>query len=243
MMKKFNNPGFALLLLVSFPVEPVLADASLQYLIETSSTHLHNRPDNFTALLNRAKHYLRLNKNSLALSDIKAAEGFSDDIETAYLSGLYFVAENQYQNAVLAFSKYLTRYPVHTPSIHGRAKANKQLGLTERSIWDYQYLLSVSKKHSPDYYLELSTLESTVEPYGIYMALKTLDRGMENLGLLVSLQTPAIALEISRNDFEQALARHETLKPWLGETPQWQNRHQQISENLIAETIKKGSTN
>jgi hypothetical protein len=70
------------------------------------------------------------------------------------------------------------------------------------------------------------------------MALKTLDRGMENLGLLVSLQTAAIVLEINRNDFQQALARHETLKPWLGETPLWKNRHKQLSENILTEAVK-----
>lgn len=241
--KRYGNLGVALLLLTSLPAQPILADAALQDLIEISSTHLQVRPDSFTALLNRAKCYLRLNQNALALNDIKTAEGFSDDIETAYLLGEYFVAEKQYQNAVLAFSKYLTRYPAHTPSIHGRAIANNRLDLTDRSIRDYQHLLSVSKNHSRITIPDLSWLEASIEPYGIYMEHKTLDRGMENLGLLASLQILAIELEIRKNDFKQALARHEILKPWLGNMPRRKNRHRQISEKLSAETIKKDSSN
>jgi len=96
--------------------------------------------------------------------------------------------------------------------------------------------LSVSSKPSPDYYLELARLESTRVPCGLQLALKSLDRGIARLGPLVSLQSAAIDFEIERGDYRQALARHETLRPWLGKTSQWQYRHRQLAEKLSVTT-------
>ncbi|MCP4335056.1 MAG: hypothetical protein GY785_20570 [Gammaproteobacteria bacterium] len=142
------------------------------------------------SISNKATHHMHC-------KDIEAAERFSDQIEVAYVLGLYFVAEDQHQQAIHAFGQYLTRFPVFTPAIYGRAKAHAKLGLIELSIRDYQYLLSASKEHSPDYYLELARLESTLEPYGLHLALRSLDRGIESLGLLVSLLMAALSSNCS----------------------------------------------
>ena len=162
-------------------------------------------------------------------------------IEVSYLLGLYFVAEQQHQQAIGAFGDYLARYPGHTPAIQARAKAYEKLGETEKSIYDYQYLLGVGREPSPDYYIELARLESALVPCGLLLALKSLDRGIARLGPLVSLQSAAIDYEIDRGNYPQALARHETLRPWLGKTSQWQDRQRQLSEKLSSST--SGSIN
>jgi tetratricopeptide (TPR) repeat protein len=218
------------LMLAVLPVEPALAHASLSELIEYTTDLLSGKPDNPGALLERAKLQLKQGNNALALSDIKAAERSSDAVDVAYVLGLYFLAEAQQQQAIDAFGKYLGRYPGFTPAIHLRAKTYAALGQTEMSIGDYQYLLSVSKMPSPDYYLELARLQSTLQPGGIQMALKSLDRGMENLGLLVSLQAAAIEFELQRKAYSMALARHETLQPWLGNTQRWKLREKTLLE-------------
>jgi tetratricopeptide (TPR) repeat protein len=233
-MKNLKRILFVLMpLLSAFSVEPAFAHASLNELIEYTTDLVGSKPGNPRALLRRARLHLRQGNASHALKDIEAAERFSDHIEVAYILGLYFVAEDQHQEAIHSFSQYLTRFPVFTPAIHGRAKAYAKLELIDLSIRDYQYLLSVSKEHSPDYYLELARLESTLEPYGIHLALKSLDRGIESLGLLVSLQTEAIKFELLRKDYSAALVRHETLEQWLGKTPQWQMRKKQLSDRSL----------
>jgi hypothetical protein len=78
-------------------------------------------------------------------------------------------------------------------------------------------------------------LQSTLEPGGIRLALKSLDRGIENLGLLVSLQAAAIEYEMQRKAYRMALARHETLRPWLGNTEQWKLRQQQLAAKLLTQ--------
>jgi len=223
-------------LLSAVSAEGVLAHASLDELIEYSSNLIRRQPDNPQALLNRARIELKQGDHAGALSDIEAAERLSDRIEVSYLRGLYFVAREQPQQAIDAFGDYLARYPGHTPSIHGRAKVYEKLGQTEKAIYDYQYLLGVSSKPSPDYYLELARLESTLVPCGLQLALRSLDRGIARLGPLVSLQAAAIDFEIERGDYRQALARHETLRPWLGTTSQWQDRHRQLAEKLSSTT-------
>jgi tetratricopeptide (TPR) repeat protein len=227
-MKAIKILTLTLLLLPVLPAGPALAHASLDELIEYTTGLLSGKPDNPGTLLDRARLQLKQGNNALALSDIEAAERSSDAVDVAYVRGLYFLAEKQQQQAIDAFGKYLGRYPGYTPAILNRAKTYATLGKTELSIRDYQYLLSVSKVHSPDYYLELAQLESTLEPCGIHMALKSLDRGMENLGLLVSLQAAAIEFELERKAYRMALARHETLKPWLGNTPQWKARQKEL---------------
>jgi tetratricopeptide (TPR) repeat protein len=235
-MKNVKRILFALVLLLSaFSVEPAFAHASLDELIEYTTELVGSKPGNSRALLHRARLHLKQGDAAHALKDIEAAERFSDHIEVAYVLGLYFVAEDQQQEAIQEFSQYLTRFPVFTPAIYGRAKAHAKLGLIELSIRDYQYLLSVSKEPSPDYYLELARLESTLEPYGIQLALRSLDRGIESLGLLVSLQAEAIKFELLRENYSAALARHETLEPWLGQTPQWKMRKEQISARSVVD--------
>ncbi len=234
-MNNLKNILFTLVLLLPvFSVEPAFAHSSLDELIEYSTGLVDSTPGNSRALLKRARLHLKQGNASHALKDIEAAERFADHIEVAYVLGLYFVAEDRQEEAIHAFSEYLTRFPVYTPAIHGRAKAYAKLGLIELSIRDYQYLLSVSKEHSPDYYLELARLEATLEPQGLQLALRSLDRGIENLGLLVSLQTQAIKFELLRKDYSAALARHETLEPWLGKTAQWQMRKKQLSDRFTA---------
>ena len=233
-MKSLKILSLTLGVLLALQAGPTLAHASLDELIEYTSDLVNRKPDDPEILLNRARLRLKQGNTELALSDIKAAEAYADQADTAYVLGLYFVAEAQHRLAIDAFGKYLSRYPGYTPAILGRAKAHAALGQTDLSIRDYQYLLSVSKVHSPDYYLELARLESRLEPYGIHMALKSLDRGMENLGLLVSLQAAAIEFELERKAYHMALARHETLRPWLGKTEQWKLRWQQLSARSLA---------
>jgi tetratricopeptide (TPR) repeat protein len=234
-MKTLKILTLAFLLLAVLPVEPVLAHASLSELIEYTTDLLSSAPDNPATLLDRAKFRLKQGENALALSDIKAAEHSSDAVNVAYVRALYFLAEDRPQQAIDAFGKYLGRYPGFTPAIHARARIYASLGQTELSIRDYQHLLSVSKVPSPDYYLELARLQSTLEPGGIRLALKSLDRGIENLGLLVSLQAAAIEYEMQRKAYRMALARHETLRPWLGNTEQWKLRQQQLAAKLLTQ--------
>ncbi len=231
------------LLLSALSVGPAVANASLDELIEYTTSLVGSEPGNPETLLKRARLHLKQGNTSLALKDIEAAERYSDHVEVAYILGLYFIAEDQQHKAVDAFSEYLARYPVYTPAIYARAKANAKLGFTELSIRDYQYLLSVSKLHSPDYYLEIARLEATLEPYGIYLALRSLDRGIESLGLLVSLQKEAIKFELLREDYSAALARHESLEPWLGKTQQWEIRKKELADKLLAVGDLAGASN
>lgn len=235
-MKNLKKILFTLVLLLPvFSVEPAFAHSSLDELIEYTTDLVDSAPGNSRALLNRARLHIKQGNASHALKDIEAAERLSDHVEVAYVLGLYFIAEDQHQEAINAFSQYLTRFPAFTPAIYGRAKAYAKLELIELSIRDYQYLLSVSKEHSPDYYLELARLESAVEPQGLHQALRSLDRGIASLGPLVSLQAEAIKIELLLKDYSSALARHETLEPWLGKTAQWQMRKKQLSDRSLVD--------
>ena len=232
---KLRRVACALLLLTAACLEPVQAHGSLDELLEHFSQLISGEPDDYKSLLDRAKIQLRQGNKEHAFNDIRAAAEISDETEVAYVLGLYHIAGNDQQAAVAAFSAYLARYPDHIPSIHNRARCHNALGLTAQSVSDYEHLLNTSKQHSPDYYLELARVQSSIETDGIDQALKSLDRGMKKLGILVSLQNEAIRFEINRGNYRQAMARHETLKPWLGKTSPWLLRQKQLSANLAPE--------
>lgn len=236
-----KNTYLPALLLFVFSVsclDPLQAHGSLGEMLQQFSQKILRQPKNHASLLDRARIYLKQGNTTQAYNDIQSAAKISDTVEVAYVLGLYHIVENDCQSALAAFSSYLTRYPVHIPAIHNRAKCHAELGMTAQSISDYERLLNTSKLHSPDYYLELARVLSAVETGGIELALKALDRGMTELGTLVSLQSAAIQYEIDRRNYRMALARHETLKTWLGHTPQWRLRQKQLSQNLIAEADK-----
>lgn len=217
-------------------LDSLQAHGSFDELLDHFSQKILRKPENHKSLLDRAKIYLKQGDTARAFNDIQAAAEISDTVEVAYVLGLYHVAENDNQAAVAAFSNYLGRYPDHIPAIHNRAKCHTALGLTARSVSDYEKLLNSSKQHSPDYYLELARVQSSIETGGIELALKSLDRGIKELGILVSLQGAAIQYETNRGNYRMAMARHQTLKPWLGKTSQWQLRQKQLLQNLTAES-------
>jgi tetratricopeptide (TPR) repeat protein len=233
-MKKFTTIICAITLSMAACIEAASADATLDDLLQHASEQISGLARNHDHFLNRAELQIRDGNLMAALNDIEAAEKISDGVEVAYVYGLYLVASEDYLSAVGAFSDYLARYPGHTDSIHRRARAHTTLGLTDQAIWGYQYLLNVSQAPSPDYYLDLARLEALSASCGIESAIKTLDRGMAKLGLLVSLQTAAIQYETERGNYQYALERLLTLKPWLAKTPDWQLRHEQLTERLSA---------
>lgn len=216
-------------------LDPLQAHGSHEEMLQQFSQKIVRQPENHASLLDRARVFLRQGNPAQAYRDIQSAAEISDTIEVAYVLGLYHVAENDCRFALAAFSSYLTRYPDHIPAIHHRAKCHAELGMTAQSVSDYEQLLNTSKQHSPDYYLELARVHFSAETGGIELALKSLDRGMTELGTLVSLQTAAIQYEVIRGNYRRAMARHETLKPWLGKSSQWQIRQKQLSQNLMAE--------
>lgn len=230
--------AFVLFVFSASNLDSLQAHGSFDELLQHFSQKIFHQPENHSSLLDRARVYLKQGNTALAYNDIQAAAEISDTIEVAYVLGLYHAAENDCQSAVAAFSSYLNRYPYHIPAIHNRAKCHAALGLTAQSVSDYEYLLDTSKQHSPDYYLELARVQSSVETGGIEPALKSLDLGMMELGILVSLQTAAIQYEINRGNYGMAMVRHETLKPWLGKTSQWRLRQKQLSRNLTTEVNK-----
>jgi len=232
---KVTGFRFGVILLVFSCSGSVLAHGTHTDLIQKATFEIKRRPGDHAGWLDRAQLHIKQGDVTAGFNDIKVAETIAGEIEVAYVLGLYHVAIHHYAAAVKAFSQYLTRYPEHTASIYNRARAHKELGIVTAAISDYRYLLSVSNRPSPDYYLELARIESSVSPDGTILALKTLDRGIDKLGLLVSLQAVAIEYELSRKNYKKALARHESLKPWLGKTDKWLQRLKQLQQSLLTD--------
>ena len=229
------KPGYLIIAAALLPnpgMTTALAHGTHDELLEGVTREVVAQPENHKILLARARLHLKQGNTSLAIVDIEAAEKVAGAAEAAYVRGLYYFEVCNYQAATEAFSAYLLRYPGHIPSLLNRARANKQAGRINAAIDDYAKLLELSIHPAPDYYLEMARIEAEVKPGGIDHALSTIDRGIEKLGPLVSLQSVAIQYELDRKNYYQALLRHESLRPWIGHTAQWKQRHKQLSGNL-----------
>jgi tetratricopeptide (TPR) repeat protein len=239
---KHYSPGFtatiALLLGMSCNVTALAHDTIDEKLRQTSSD-LSQDPLDQAVWLERAWLYLKHGDLDLARADIETAEMLAGDHEAAYLTGLYHLAKNDYPAAIEGFSQYLRRYPYHIPSLHKRARAHGKLQLTKQAIDDYQALIDISQKPSPDYYLELAAIEATLEADGLERALKSLNRGIDRLGPLVSLQNVAIGYDIARADYRSALRRHQSIQPWVGNTARWIRIQTQLADKLQAQNSGK----
>ncbi len=225
----------ALLLCMSCNVT-VQANETIDERLRQASNELSLNPLDQAVRLERASLYLEHGDLDLAVADIETAEMLGGDQEAAYVAGLYHLAKNDYPAAIEAFGEYLRRYPDHIPSLHKRAITYRDLQFTKQAIDDYQTLIGISQKPSPDYYLELAAIEATIEANGLERALKSLDHGIDRLGPLVSLQHVAIGYDMTRGDYRSALRRQQSIQPWVGNTPRWLRLQKQLTDKLRTQT-------
>jgi tetratricopeptide (TPR) repeat protein len=212
-----------------------LAHDTIDEQLRQASSELSSNPLDLAVRLERASLYLRHGDLDLAVADIEIAEMLGGHQDAAYVVGLYHLAKNDYPAAIQAFGEYLRRYPDHIPSLHKRAIAYGNLQLSKQAINDYQTLIGISKKPSPDYYLELAAIEATLKAGGLERALTSLNRGIDRLGPLVSLQNVAIGYDMARADYRGALQRHQSIQPWIGNTQRWITLEKQLTDKLTAQ--------
>ena len=89
------------------------------------------------------------------------------------------------------------------------ARVFAKLKQTETSVKYFTDAIAISPQDSAEIYLERA--ETLVSAGKIDDALNGLDEGTEKFGGLVTLQTAAINLEVTRKNYDAALARLEKL--------------------------------
>jgi len=108
----------------------------------------------------------------------------------------------------------------------GRARVLVKLGQRTAAIADFRRGLELLADPAAENFLEFA--ESLKAGGETNEALRTLDRGIKKLGPITSLQNPAIEFELSRKNYDGALARINSVLPELLRKENWLARRGDI---------------
>jgi tetratricopeptide (TPR) repeat protein len=213
--------GFLCLLTLSALATSAAAHPGMHETVEVLSKQIQEAPESQTLYIERGIAYSEDRLLGPALADFRKAETLGDPVRVAFDLGVLHYRAGDYVEARAALTRYLERFPEHTRALEYRARAAREAGDARAAIADFEAVFVLRDDVNPGSYLSAAELLRELPDGGVEAALAQLDRGMEQLGVIPQLQQRAIALERDRQDFEAALARHETLAAPLPRSPSW----------------------
>lgn len=224
-MKKQRWIFFAVGLLVA---QSALAHGDLLIRIAEVTQQINAATNKAAQLyLERAELY-RMDQNwSAAEADYTRANQLTPNLLSIEICHAGMLADSgQLESARAMFTSVLKRSPKNGDAFVGRARALIKLGQRKSAIADFQRGLDLLTDPAPQISVELA--ETFKVEGNLDEALRTLDRGIIRLGPLPTLQSLAIDLELTRKNFDGALARIDTLLPQLLRKENWLSRRGDI---------------
>ncbi|MEP5567703.1 MAG: tetratricopeptide repeat protein [Halioglobus sp.] len=195
------------------------AHAGMQDQLNRINRAIVERPSEQTLYIQRGMIYSNGAHYSEALADYRQAEKLGAPILVAYELGVLFYRMKDYDQATDNLSKYLRQFPASAAAYEARSRVYRDTGDHQRAIADLKKYFELQGAPHPGNYLAAADM---LEEMGqTDAALATLDQGMEKLGLTPQLQRRAITLEMQRQQSDKAIARLETLRKPLQESPSW----------------------
>jgi predicted Zn-dependent protease len=155
-----------------------------------------------------------------ALRDCDRAQHLDPGIEVDLVRGHLLLAAARPAEAVTALDRFLRHHPGHPPALISRARALIQLARPPAAIADLRAAVHHSATLEPDLVVELAdALAAHGKPLE---AITALDSGIAKLGAAPALALRALALELTTENFDAALARVAAMQaaaprpePWL----------------------------
>ena len=180
----------------------------------------HNSKDQRLYIL-RGRTYSDKSKYALAMVDFRKAEKLGDPVNVAFALGVLHYRANEFPRARRYFDAYLKAFPNHPASVEYRARLLRDAGDYRASLADFERYFELRKNPDPGYYISAAQMLLALPDKGLPAAIDILDQGIEKLGLNPQLQYFAVELEQRRKNYDQAIARMQTMKSMLGESPKW----------------------
>jgi tetratricopeptide (TPR) repeat protein len=203
-----------------------------EHKLEQLNAVITQQPSLQSAYIQRAALYTRTGNYPLAEKDFEAAQTLGDLYLVSHELGAYYFKIKTYVAAINQFTNYLEHYPNHYPTLEYRAKAYREIGKTKKSLEDFSHFLETSPYTNPGHYLTVAQiiLSETDQGNSIDDAISIIDLGISRSGNSPQLQSFAVQLEISREFFDAALTRHESLRDITSASPRW---HVEMAEILV----------
>jgi len=206
--------------------------------IEILTYRIAAQPFNSILYIDRAASYSHDGEYALAREDLDKAAELGDPVLAAYELGLLHDRMGEQSQAKAQYDRFLERFPNHAHALERRARLLADLGETEAAATDYVRMFEVTPRPNPGSYVSAAKMFVSESGADVSPALAMLDRGMLRLGIIPQLQQVAVELELRRGRGGRAIERLESLKPALGDGPDW---NVQMAELLIAmEKVEQG---
>ena len=185
-------------------------------------------PKNASLYLQRGELY-RLHRDwSRAAADYDRAARLRTDLKIVDLArGKMLFESGRFQRARVALDRFLSQQPDHYEGLITRARVFNRIGLRSDAIDDFTRALAKSAVPDPDLYIERARVTAADEKR-LDEALNGLNEGIKRLGPLVTLQLPAIDLELSRQNYDAALARLDEITSQSERKETWLVRRGEI---------------
>ncbi len=199
----------------------VSAHPSHHHQVERLSLNISQQPASQALYIERGIAYSSGGEFESALEDFKQAETLGDPIKVAFDLGVLFYRMEQFDRAINYFNRCLENNDQHVQALEYRARVLRDAGNSEAAISDFLTLFSLHPQPNPGHYISAAQLMVVSQQYSVDAALMLLDQGQARLGLIPQLQHYAIELELNRGNIQQAITRHQTLQPSMGNSPEW----------------------
>jgi tetratricopeptide (TPR) repeat protein len=197
--------------------------------IAVLSAQIARDPASADLLVRRADAYREVRQWTNALSDLDRAERIDSSLSTPdFVRARIFLERQEWQRAVAAATRFLTRQPRHADALIVRARAQSELGQWSASAADFSAALR--GRPNPDIYIERARALAQVQPGGPARAVASLDEGISALGTLVTLELEAVDLELRLHRFDAALARVDRASAQSPRKESWLARRGAILE-------------
>lgn len=224
---------------------PASAHGDLHDQIAAVTRQIDRDPSNAAPYLKRGELHRVHGDWEPALNDYAQVTRLDPDFEAIdFFRGRMLLEADRPKPARECLNRFLAGQPDHAEALIARARVLVKLGKPDAAAKDFTRALGHLPEPKPEYYLERADAVMSGTGRRLETALRGLDEGMKRLGPLPTLQLRAIDLELSRKDYDEALARLEQLiaqsprkETWLarkGEVLQQAGREKEARETYTA---------
>lgn len=162
-----------------------------------------------------------------ALADYDHATLIDPELNAILLSrGRTLFQAGRPQSARAALDLYLKKKPDHAEGFLLRGRVLASLGDHSDAVQDFDRNLALTPQPLPECFLERA--DALVALGDKEAAVKGIDEGLGRLGNLVTLQAAVIAIELTRNGHDAALARVDRVMADLRRKETWLTRRGEI---------------
>lgn len=183
------------------------------------NAYIARQPGDQTLYIRRASLYSTGGHFEQAAADLARAEAIGPPVEAAMERGLLHLRRGEPQIALLSLDQYIKAYPRAALAYEYRARAARELGDKSRAADDLKQSIALREHPHPGIYIAAADLLHEMQ--NTDDAILLLDQGLEKLGPVPTLQRRAIELVLEQGHTANAIARLETLRIPLRESPAW----------------------